>query len=115
VGAVRVGLFLVLLNAICTAASLLLSEIPAMIAVFILLGVALLACCVPVLAWSSFDRGPAMGMMAGYYLTPDMLFYRVVPPTGAGGYLGLLLGYTLGWALLYLLFGWLVFRHMDMP
>jgi ABC-type transport system involved in multi-copper enzyme maturation permease subunit len=115
VGAVRVGLFLVLLNAVCAAASLLLSEIPAMIAVLFLLGVAIVACCLPVLAWSSFDRGSTAGLMSAYYLIPDLLYYRLAPPGGAGYYLGLLLGYTVGWSMLYLLFGWLVFRRIDLP
>jgi ABC-type transport system involved in multi-copper enzyme maturation permease subunit len=114
-GAARMALFLALLNAVCVAASMLLSEVKAMVTVLIVMAVGLLAVVLIVLAWSAYDPMPAALLAGAYHLLPDLLHYRWEPASGLGGYLGLLTMYTVGWSTICLLIAWRFFEYMDLP
>ena len=114
-GVARMALFLILLNAICTAASMLLSEVKAMVTVIIVVAMGAMAVVLIVLAWTSYDRAPALLLAGAYHLMPDLFHYRWDPLADLPAYLGLLAAYTAGWATLCLLIAWRMFEHMDLP
>ena len=115
-GAARIGLFLALLNAMCALASVLMAEVPAMVSVLIVAGVGVMAFALPVLAWSSYDALRAIGMMAGYYVVPNLLHFRW-EPTGGGlaPYFLTLTGYTAGWVTILIVITWAFFVRKDLP
>ncbi len=114
-GAARVGMFLILLNAICVACSMLLSEVKAMVAVLFILAAGGMAVALIVLAWAAYNPLPAAGLALVYHLIPDLLHYRWEITADAPAYLGLLAAYTAGWSTLCLLIAWWFFEHMDLP
>ncbi len=111
----KIALFLILLNAICVACSMLMSEVSAMVAVLIILGVGAMALVLSVLAWTAYNPLPAVGLSVAYHLIPDLFHYRWDPAHDALPYLGALSAYTLGWSTLFLLIAWWFFEHMDLP
>lgn len=114
-GVARMALFLILLNAVCTAASMLLSEVKAMVTVIIVIALGGMAVVLIVLAWTAYDRVPALLLAGAYHLMPDLLHYRWEPAADPPAYLGLLTAYTAGWSTLCLLIAWRMFEHMDLP
>jgi ABC-type transport system involved in multi-copper enzyme maturation permease subunit len=115
-GAARMALFLTLLNAVCVAASMLLSEVKAMVTVLTIMAAAGLMFTLAVLAWSSYDTMPAMLFSGAYHLLPDLLHYRWDPAAGQLlPYLASLLGYTIGWSTLCLIIAAALFERMDLP
>jgi len=114
-GAARMALFLALLNAICTVASMLLNEVKAMIAVLIIVAASVMIVLVAVLAWCAYDPLPGTTLAVAYHLLPDMVHYRWEPAAPLAPYLGLLTIYTAGWSTICLLIAWRFFERMDLP
>lgn len=113
--AARTALFLVLLNALCTAVSVALAEVPAMVLVGIVGALGTMACVLPVIAWSGFDRITTAALTSVYFLVPDLLHYRWDPSDGhLMKYLAGLLAYTAGWSTLFMLGGHFVLRQRDL-
>ncbi len=114
-GAVRIALFLSLLNAMCAAASLVLPEVPAMVAVLTVLAAAAVACVLAVLAWCAYDPGRAAALAAAYHAVPDLMHYRWESAAAAtGAYVGALALYTAGWSVVMLLAAWALFARRDL-
>ena len=112
----RTALFLVLLSAICTMVSVLIAEVPAMVAVLAIAAAGSVVFALPVLTWASFQPTAAAGMMSAYWLLPNLLHYRWEPsPPGFGSYLGNLLLYTTGWCALSLALAYVILRRRDLP
>jgi Cu-processing system permease protein len=114
-GAVRIALFLALLNGVCTVASVVLAEVPAMVLVLIVAGLASMAFALSVLAWSAYDSTTAGLYMSGYYLLPNLLHYRWQPVQGPMmTYAGMLAVYTAGWVGVCLVIAWGIFSRQDL-
>jgi Cu-processing system permease protein len=114
-GAVKLGLFLALLNALCAAASVILSEVPAMVAVLFVAGAASVVCAVAVMAWASYDPWTGRALALAYYIVPNLLHYRWEPAGSMLAYAGALAIYTAGWSSLCLLIAWALFVRQDLP
>jgi ABC-type transport system involved in multi-copper enzyme maturation permease subunit len=111
----RTALFLIFLNAICMAASVIFGEVPAMVAVGVVGLVGSVACGLAVLAWAGFYPWPRIGMEIAYHLLPDLLHFRWEPAEGFAGFLAGLLMYTAGWSALALTGANWILGRQDLP
>jgi ABC-type transport system involved in multi-copper enzyme maturation permease subunit len=114
--AARTALLLAFLNAVCTTASIALSEIRAIVAVTIFLLVSGLMFMLPVLAWCTLDKGPFIAFASAYYIVPDLLHFRWEPATGQLlAFLTELLLYAVGWTILILALANVIIERRDLP
>lgn len=114
-GAVRIALFLALLNSICVAASIALAEVPAMVTVLAVAGASSMVFALAVLAWAAYDPLSAALYSTAYHLLPNLLHYRWDPIAGSPyAYAAALAVYTAGWSMVCLLIGWALFVRKDL-
>ena len=114
--AARTALLLTFLNALCMAASVMLSEIRAIAAASVIMLISAVMFVLPVMAWTLFDKSSVAGFTSMYYLLPDLLHYRWEPEKGRLlPYLGGLFIYTTGWTTLMLTAANRVLVRRDLP
>ncbi len=114
--AARTALLLIFLNALCTAASVVFSEMRAIVAASVVMLLSTVMFALPVMAWAAFDRTPSAGWISAYYLVPNLLHYRWEPEKGRFlAYLANLFLYTAGWAAVVLTIATHVLIRRDLP